>query len=119
MDPSIEKLLELLFHLAIAAPGAAALIVILVNIGKALKWVKDDTAQLAVNILNVVFAVVIGVLATWFPTVNVGSLDALLESLAGTLTVFLPVLVILVKWIAPLFYGAVRGVPLLGYTHSK
>lgn len=119
MDPTIENIVKLVFGLAVAAPGAAALVVVLVNIGKMLGWVKDDKAGVAVNVLNVLFAVVLGVLALFFPSVNIGGLDDFLNGLSGTLTAFLPLLAILVKWLAPFFYGAVRNVPLLGYSHSK
>lgn len=119
MDPTIENLVQLLFHLAVAAPGSAALIVVLISLGKMLGIVKDGKSPQWVNILNVVFALLLGVLATFFPTVNIGGLDAFLQSLAGTLTAFLPLLAILVKWLAPLFYGAVKDVPLLGFSYSS
>jgi len=115
---TIESLLYLIFALTVAAPGATALVVVLVNILKMFGVVKDGAAVLWTNILNVLFAVTLGVLAFFFPAVNIGGLDEFLNSLSGTLTAFLPLLAILVKWLAPLMYGAVRGVPLLGYTHS-
>lgn len=117
--PTIETLVKLLFGLAIAAPGSAALVVVLINILKMIGLVKDTQSGLAVNILNVVIAIVLGVLALFFPNVNIGGLDEFLKSLSGTLTAFLPLLAILVKWLAPYFYGAIRGVPLLGYHFKK
>lgn len=117
-SPTIEFLLQLIFNLSLAVPGGAALIVVLISIGKMLGWVKDEHSQVAVNILNVLFALVIGVLAIFFPTVNIPGLDAFLQSLAGTLTAFLPLLAILIRWLAPYFYKAVRGVPLIGFSYS-
>lgn len=117
--PTIETLLKLLFGLAIAAPGSAALVVVLVNILKMVGVVKDSQSKLAVNLLNVLIAIVLGILAAFFPNVSIGGLDELLKSLSGILTAFLPLLAILVKWLAPLFYDAVRGTPLLGYHFKK
>lgn len=117
--PTIETLVKLLFGLVIAAPGSAALVVVLINILKMVGLVKDSQSKLAINILNVVIAIILGVLAFFFPHVNLGGLDDFLKSLSGTLTAFLPLLAILVKWLAPMFYDAVRGVPLLGYHFKK
>ena len=118
-NPTIEFLLKLLFDLAYLAPGAAALVVVLANIGKMFGWVKDGATQVTFNLLNVLFAVVIGVLALFFPTVNIPGLDKTFGDLAGYLTAFLPLLAILVKWLSPALYGAIRGVPVLGYHHPK
>lgn len=116
---TIETLVKLLFGLAIAAPGSAALVVVLVNILKMIGIVKDTQAGLAVNILNIAIAVILGVLALFFPAVNLGGLDEFLKSLSGTLTAFLPLLAILVKWLAPFFYNSVRGIPLIGYHYPS
>lgn len=117
-NPTIEFLLGLLFNLALFAPGAGLLAVVLVNIGKMFKIVKDGMSQVALNIVNVVFAVVIGVLAVFFPGVNIPGLDAVFGSLANTLTAFLPLLMVLMRWIAPEIYGAMRGFPVLGHHYG-
>lgn len=116
---SIDQILQLVFNLSLAAPGVAALIAVLISIGKMFGFVKDGYAPLALNILNTLFALAIGVVVVFFPSVNFGGLDAFLKSLSGTLTAFLPVLAILVRWLAPQVYNAFRGFPLLGYTHTK
>lgn len=118
-NPTIEFLLGLLFNLALFAPGAGLLAVVLVNVGKIFKIVKDDFAQVSLNILNVVFAIVIGVLALFFPGVDIPGLDKTFGSLADTLTAFLPLLMMLMRWITPEVYGAMRGVPVLGYHYKK
>jgi len=118
MDPTIEFFLKLLFNLVLATPGATALVVVLVNIGKVIGWVKDNNAEVAINVLNVVMAIVIGCLALFLPNLNIPGLDATFGSLAATLTAFLPLLAILVKWLAPTVYGAFRGVPLVGHSHT-
>lgn len=38
--------------------------------------------------------------------------------LANTLTVLLPTLVLLVKWLAPVFHDALKGLPFIGYSYS-
>lgn len=116
---TIEQIVLLIFSLSVAAPGAAALIVVLINVLKMFGVVKDGQAPLFTNIFNILVALAIGILAVWFPNVGWDSLDAFLQSLSGTLTAFLPLLAILVKWLAPLFYKAIRGTPLLGYTHTR
>lgn len=116
---TIEYLARLLFGLVVAVPGFGALVVVLVNLGKAFKLVKDDQAPFFVNVLNVLFAIAIWALATFFPSVDLGGLDELFASVSGVLTTFLPALVILVRWFSGLFYPAIRGVPLIGHSHSK
>ena len=118
-NPTIEFLLHLLFGVALVAPGATALVVVLVNVGKLFGVVKDGHAPAFVNILNVLFALVFGVLAKFFPAVNVPGLDTTVGSISATLTAFLPLLVIAVKWLAPKFYPALQGVPVLGYHFPK
>lgn len=55
-----ETLLKLIFGLSITVPGVGLLIPALINIGKAIGWVKDNQAALIVNILNLAFAVFFG-----------------------------------------------------------
>lgn len=118
-NTTIEALVQLLFNLSVAVPGMAALVVVVVNILKMFKVVTDGNAPFFVNVLNIGFAVVIGVLALFFPAVNIPGLDETFGSLAGMLTAFLPLLAILVKWLAPLFYKAIRGFPVLGFHYKK
>lgn len=117
-NPTIETLVQLLFHLAVFVPGTATLAAVLVNILKVLGVVQDDGAPVALNIINVIFAVLIGVIVIFFPLVNIPGLDATFGSLASTLAAFLPLLVILVNWLAPKAHAALRGIPLVGYSYS-
>lgn len=118
-NPTISFLLELLFGVALVAPGATTLVIVLVNIGKLFGAVKDSTAPTAVNVLNILFAIAFGVLAKFFPDVNIPGMDATFGAISGTLTAFLPLLALAVKWLAPKLYPVLRGVPVLGYHFSK
>ncbi len=115
---AIDFLVQLLFGLAVTVPGFTALGVVLVNLLKIPGWVTDGNSQIVLNIFNVVSAVVIGVLALFLPTVDIPGLDVMFGKLAGVLTVLLPTFVLLYKWLAPLFYKAIRGVPLIGYSYT-
>lgn len=116
-DPLVETLLRLIFGLSVTLPGVGLLVPVLVNIGKVFKIVKEDQAGLAVNILSLAFAVFIGA-ASLFTTWDIPGLDMKFSDLANTLTVLLPTLVLLVKWISPIFYGAIKGIPFIGYSYT-
>jgi hypothetical protein len=117
-NPTIEFLVELIFGLAITVPGASALVVILINIGKALKWVPDTRAGTVSNVLSVGMALLIGA-ASLYTTWDIPGLDIQFSSLAANLTILLPVLVLILKWANPTLHSAIRGFPLLGYSNSK
>ena len=116
---TVEFLLQLIFGLVVTTPGATALIVVLVNILKMTPWVTDDMAPKVVNILTVLTALVLGLLVMFVPSFSLPGLDNTFASVAQVLTAFLPVLMILIKWLSPYFYKAVRGVPVIGYHFEK
>lgn len=113
----IEYLVSVIFGLIVTVPGATALGTILVNLLKIPNWVTDTNAALWSNIINVAFALFIG-FASLFTNWDIPGLDTKFSELSNTLAILLPVFVLLYKWLAPIFYGAIRGVPLLGYSHS-
>jgi len=114
----IDFLVQLLFGLAVTVPGFTALGVMLVNLLKIPGWVTDGNAQIALNIFNILSAVVIGLVTLFLPNVDVTGFDLTFGKLAGALTVLLPTFVLLYKWLAPYFYQAIRGVPVVGYSHT-
>lgn len=115
--PTIENLVKILFGLVLTAPGASALGVVIVNLLKIPGWVKDDKAQFAINVVNVLFALFFGA-ASLFTSWNIPGLDLKFADFAKVLTVFLPVFALIFKWLAPYLYRVVRGVPVVGYSHS-
>lgn len=115
---TLEFLFSLVLGLAITAPGGTALLVFILNFLKAAGVIKDDKAQVAFNLLNLLFVVTIGLIMIFVPGFDYNLLDTKLVGLASTLMTFLPVLSLIIKWLGPLFYQSVRGVPILGYSHS-
>jgi len=115
---AIDFLTQLLFGLTVTVPGFTALGVVLINLLKIPGWIKDGAVPVALNVFNVVSAIAIGVLTAFFPQVNIPALDVKFGEISNYLIVLLPTFVLLYKWLAPLFYGAVRGVPLLGYSNT-
>ncbi len=115
---AVDFLVKILFGLSITVPGFTAAGVTLVNLLKIPGWVADGNAQVIQNVLSVVFAIVIGCLTLFLPNVNVGALDVKFGDFAKMLTVLLPTFAILYSWLAPLLHNAIRGFPLIGYSHS-
>jgi len=115
---SIDYLVQLVFGIAVTVPGFTTLGVVLVNLMKIPGWVKDGNTQLALNIFNVLSAVVIGALTLFLPNVDIPGLDANFGRLAGVLTVLLPTFVLLYKWLAPYIHQAIRGVPGIGHSFT-
>lgn len=115
---AIDYLVQLLFGLAVTVPGFTALGVVLVNLLKIPGWVTDGNAPVALNIFNVLSAVVIGLLTLFLPNVDVPGLDVTFGNWAGVLMVLLPTFVLLYKWLAPYFHKAIRGFPFLGYSYT-
>ncbi len=117
-SPAIDFLIQLLFGIAITVPGFTALGVVIVNVLKIPGWVNDGNAQIALNIFNVFSAVLIGIVTLFLPAVDIPGLDITFGKLASVLTVLLPTFVLLYKWLAPYFYKAIRGFPLIGYSYT-
>lgn len=113
----IDYLLQVIFGLSITVPGAALLGTMIINLIKIPGWVTDGSAPFWSNVVNVVFALFIG-FASLFTSWNIPGLDTKFADLANTLAILLPVFVLLYKWLAPIFHGALRGFPLIGYSHS-
>ncbi len=115
---AIDFLVKLLYGITITVPGFTALGVVLANLFKIPGWITDGNVQIFLNIFNVLAALVIVVLVSFFPDVDVPGLDVTLGKIAGTLTVLLPTFILLFKWLSPYFYRAIRGVPVIGYSHT-
>lgn len=116
-SPTVEYLVQLLFGLSVSVPGFATLGVVIVNILKTNKWVKDSSAPAIFNIINVLFAVFIGIASTYTKW-DIPGLDVKFAALSDTLTILLPAFVLLSKWLAPIIHGAIRGFPILGHSYS-
>lgn len=115
---ALDFLVKLLFGLAITVPGFTALGVAIVNLLKIPGLVTDGNTQIALNIFNVLSAIFIGLATLFLPSLDLPGLDVTFGRLADILTVLLPTFALLFKWLAPLFYQAVRGVPGIGYSFT-
>lgn len=117
-NTTIDFLTQLVFGLAVTVPGFAAFGVVLINLLKIPGWVPGDKAPIFLNIFNVLSAVAIGVLALFFPQINIPAVDKTFGTLTENLGILLPSFMLLYKWVSPLFYQAVRGVPVVGYSNT-
>ena len=115
---SIEFFLKALFGLILAVPGATALGVVLVNIGKAVGLVKDGAAPQASSILSVLFAVTIWILTLAVPNFEIAALDAKLGDFSGIMITLTPVIIMVWKYLAPKFHDAIKNVGWMGYSFS-
>jgi hypothetical protein len=103
--------------------GVAALIVMLVNAGKAMGWVKDSTAEVWFKSLYFLAFVALVVQQIFFPHFDVLKLDriaGLLAQLGGyvlptVLTLLFPVAARFGKY----FHNGLRGVPIFGASFSR
>ncbi|MBX3004577.1 MAG: hypothetical protein KF821_01970 [Anaerolineales bacterium] len=109
--------MEQLFTSFLALAGVAALVAVLVNIGKLVGWVPDGAAPTAALLLNLGAFVVFAGLKIYAPDVDVAGLDAGAQQIA---TILVQVLAFVAQLgVSRAANAAVRGVPVIGYSHSQ
>jgi hypothetical protein len=108
--------MEELVMLFVSLVGVGSLISIVVNILKTKGWVKDGSAPSWVLGLNLVGMVTLFILQTFFPQVDIGSLD----QVAGTVAQILALVFGLVLQLgsSKLTHAAVKGMPLIGKSYT-
>jgi len=103
--------------------GIASLIVLLVNVGKAFKLVKDGTADIWFKSLNLLAFVLLVVQQLFFPQFDLLKLDKIAGLLAQLGQYVLPMVLTVLFPVANQFggylYSQVRGVPFFGMSHSR
>ena len=111
------EILEPIFAAALALGGAAALIAALVNVGKQIGVVPDGKAPTASLLLNLVLFVGVALAGVFAPTLDLVKLDGIAGDLAQILTLAFGIATQfgLTKQIAE----ALKGAPVIGFSHSK
>ncbi|MBI5297952.1 MAG: hypothetical protein HY869_20950 [Chloroflexi bacterium] len=120
---SFVEFLKAVAALLATLGGVAALIVMLVNAGKSVGWVKDSTADVWFKSLYFLAFVALVVQQTFFPQFDVLKLDqvaGLLAQLGGyVLPTALAVLFPVLARFGAYFHNGLRGVPIFGASHSR
>ena len=97
--------------------GFAALIALLINIGKAAGWVKDGQAPIVSAGLNLLGLAGLFATKVFWPEVQIGVVDAQVSD-------FVQVGVVVFTYILQLLASkganaAIKGVPVVGYSHTE
>jgi len=114
MEPGLLNEVILQFGLML---GYAAVVSLLVNIGKLLKWVKDGTADKWVAGANLVGVLVLYVSRIVFPDFDPFKVDSILGEVAlvgGYIFGFIGMLVE-----SKITYFAAKGLPIIGASNSQ
>jgi hypothetical protein len=103
-----EEILQIFTGLA----GLGALISMLVNVGKAIGWVKDGMGDMVFKVLNLVGFIAVAVVYIFVGEFEWSGLDSVLQLLATVLGFVIQSLV------GTETYKALRGTPVIGYSHE-
>lgn len=108
--------MEELVKLFLSLVGVGSLIAVTVNVLKKVGWVKDGDAPTWSLGLNLVGMVALFIVKTFFPSVDIGSVD----QIAGTIAQVLALLVGLVLQLlsSKATHTAIKGVPLIGKSYT-
>jgi len=93
--------------------GLGALISMLVNVGKTLGWVKDGMGDKVFKILNLVAFVAVAVVYIFVGDFEWSGVDSVFQLIATVLGFVVQSLA------GKATYVAVRGTPVIGYSHSE
>ena len=96
--------------------GVAALIAVLINIGKVIGWVKEETAKTWSALLNLAFLVAFVLLKVFAPDFSTEMLDEQAAELAKVAAFVLAYVVQLGS--STFTHMLVRGIPLIGKSFS-
>ena len=103
--------------------GIASLVVFVVNFLKAVKVVKDGTADIWFKTLNFAAFVLLVIQQLYFPQIDILQLDKIAGLLAELGKYILPMILTILFPVANQFGGylhnQVRGVPIFGTSHSR
>lgn len=99
--------------------GVAALVTVLINIGKIFKVVKDGTADKWNQGAQLLIALILFIWGLVSPdTLDLGKVDAFAQEVADLGILIVPIIPILIKW-GTAVYGWIKGLPILGYSNTK
>lgn len=110
---TLDQVVAILAQMA----GVAAFGVVLINILKRFGVVKDGSAGLATKVYNFAAFALIWALATFAPDFDLWIIDDIANafaSIGGLVLVLIPVSSKFGAWL----YGGIKGVPVVGYSHS-
>lgn len=97
--------------------GLAAVFAVLINIAKSAGILPDGEASKVSTILNMVAMIVVFVLSTWFPEIDLAIVDqkaAFIAQFIGFVSQF-----VVEFGLTKLAHVALKGAPVLGFSHSK
>jgi hypothetical protein len=92
--------------------GLGALISMLVNVGKAVGWVKDGMGEKVFKVLNLVGFIAVAIVYIFVGDFDWGGLDSIFQLLATVLAF------VVQNLMGKVAYFAIRGTPVLGYSHE-
>lgn len=98
--------------------GLTALLVVVVDLLKAFKVVKDGQAPVWTKALNAFAYIAIFVLGEYFPQVDLGVLDSHFQQIANLGFALLGLVPLFAGVIAPAIYSGVKGIPIVGFSNS-
>lgn len=101
----------------VALAGVATLLAVIVNIGKALGWVKDGHAPTWAILLNLITFASFVLTRLFVPEIDIAGADATAAELANILSAVFAFVVQL--GVSKGANAIVRGAPLVGYSHSQ
>jgi hypothetical protein len=96
----------------LALGGVAAVIALLINVGKRAGWIKDGQATSASLLLNLVGLVGLGLLRVFAPDFDIAGLDGIAAQIAEAGTILLGLVWQL--FISRQTHEQVKGVPVIG-----
>lgn len=109
--------MEGLFAEWVGLAGFAALIALLINIGKAAGWVKDGQAPIVSAALNLLGLAGLLAAKVFAPDIDLAGVDAQVSD-------FVQVGVVVTTYVLQLLASkganaAIKGVPVVGYSHTE
>ena len=104
--------------LSIAFIGTAGIVALLVNVLKQANVIQDGQSQNWTVGLSLLGLLILWVLKTFAPSINLGAWDSEAQAISGQAVVFIPFIVAGVAWVAQWIHSHWRGFPVLGYSFT-
>lgn len=114
----MNEFLNSVVTLFLSLGGFAALVSMLVNVGKWFGIVKDGSAEAWIKMINLAGLVAVGVVMVFFPDFDFLGLDAILGSLAALLGLLFPLFLPGMNLVSKFTYEFVKYTPLIGKSFS-